>query len=60
MQKLKDYIMKKMKQTKQIKDIRFQIRIEGSTLLKLKSIGKKQGVSVAKLIRQSIKKSYGV
>jgi hypothetical protein len=52
--------MKKMKQTKQIKDIRFQIRIEGSTLLKLKSIGKKQGVSVAKLIRQSIKKSYGV
>jgi predicted DNA binding CopG/RHH family protein len=49
-----------MKQTKQIKDIRFQIRIESNTLMKLKMIGKKQGVSVAKLIRQSIKKSYGV
>jgi predicted DNA binding CopG/RHH family protein len=45
---------------KKVKDIRFQIRIESDTLQKLKVIAKKEGVSVAKLIRESITELYGV
>ena len=49
-----------MKKTKEIKDVRFQIRIESNTLQELKKIARVEGVSVAKLIRQSIKTNYGV
>jgi hypothetical protein len=42
------------------KDVRFQVRFEGDTIQKLKKLGDKKGVSVAKLIRQAINKQYGI
>lgn len=42
------------------KDIRFQIRFEKETIRKLKVISKRDGHSVAKLIRQAIKQQYGI
>lgn len=40
------------------KDRKFQIRIEENIIYKLKELAKQKKVSVAKLIRKSIKKTY--
>jgi len=40
------------------KDRKFQIRVEGDVIVKLKELASKKKVSVAKLIRKSIKKTY--
>tara|TARA_R100001198_G_C5237679_1_gene215334 strand:+ start:2229 stop:2363 length:135 start_codon:yes stop_codon:yes gene_type:complete len=40
------------------KDRKFQIRIEGDVIYKLRELAKQKKVSVAKLIRKSIKNTY--